>query len=90
MEELYSYTAEFIGEAFEIQSLFPQELLNTDENIQKYNETLWEDIEVAAMLKQIARYKRMTSAAEKEKGCFSIVALSVPCEKDSRLEQNKF
>lgn len=40
MEELYSYTAEFIGEDFEIQSLFPQEVLNTDENIQKYNEAL--------------------------------------------------
>lgn len=90
MEELHSYTAEFIEKAFEIQSLFPQEVLNTDENIQKYNEALWEDIEVAVMVRQIERYKRMTSAAEKEnyRTCVGDIKAAIEKENQKRLENN--
>lgn len=84
MEELHSYTAEFIEKAFEIQSLLPQEVINTDENIRKYNEALWEDIEVAAMVRQIGCYKRMTSATDKENYCTCIGDIKAAIEKENK------
>lgn len=84
MEELHSYTEEFMEKAFEIQSLLPQEVLNTDENIRKYNEALWEDIEVAAMVRQIGCYKRMISATDKENYCTCIGDIKAAIEKENQ------
>ena len=67
MDELKSYTREFIVKAFEVQIMIPQKTLNTEENIRKYNDALWEDIEVIVMRRQIAKYNMPTSSAEREK-----------------------
>ncbi len=90
MEELHSYTKEFMEKAFEIQSLLPQEVFNTDENIRKYNDALWEDIEVAAMARQIARHKRMTSATDKEnyRICIGDIKAAIEKENKKRLENH--
>lgn len=60
---LQGYTLEFFQKAFELQILLPQEIFNTEENIQKYNDALWEDIEVDLLQRQIERYNMPTSSS---------------------------
>lgn len=84
MDELKSYTREFIVKAFEVQIMIPQKTLNTEENIRKYNDALWEDIEVIVMRRQIAKYNMPTSSAEREKYVTNIGDMKEEIEKENQ------
>ena len=67
MDELKSYTREFIVKAFEVQIMIPQKILNTEENIRKYNDALWEDIEVYNKYRGYERRDRKREPEEDSK-----------------------
>lgn len=84
MDGLKGYTREFIEKAFELQILIPQQTLNTEENIRKYNDALWEDIEVIVMLKQIEKHNMPTSYAERERYIANIENLKEEIERENQ------
>jgi len=84
MDELKGYTREFIEKAFELQIMISQKTLNTEENIRKYNDALWEDIEVIVMQRQIEKYNMPTSSAERGKYITNIGDLKEKIDKENK------
>ena len=82
---LQCYTLDFFQKAFELQILLPQEIFNTEENIQKYNDALWEDIEVDLLQRQIEGYNMPTSSSEREKYITNIRNLKAEIEENMEL-----
>ena len=81
---LQGYTLEFFQKAFEVQILLPQEIFNSEENIQKYNDALWEDIEVDLLQRQIEGYNMPTSSSEREKYITNIRNLKAEIEENNQ------
>ena len=89
LDLLQGYTLEFFQKAFELQILLPQGIFNSEENIQKYNDALWEDIEVDLLQRQIEGYNMPTSSSEREKYITNIRNLKAEIEENNQRKTSR-